>query len=446
MRLSRPAVAVAIEALSWIEYEGLSERAAFARAAKQLQVSESDQLRAAQSLILETERRRNFIDFLIRQAMQDRFDFQSLQHGVKSLLRLFCYSAKFRREGARDDLRILEEGRSVLGWEVLHPIEPVFGRILALDPAEASRLPYDEGLALQLFHPRWFLSACTFMLGRSTTLQLAHSNMRQASSYIRINTLRGSEAEWLREIEKSGIITEPVQGVPLAYKVLSRRPIVRTRPYAQGGIAVQDKASILAGVVADPAPGDQVLDVCAAPGGKTAHLAQLMQNKGTICSVDRSSSRLSFWKNEMSRLGVQIAHPIVADATKSIPAAAVSDVVIVDPPCSNTGTFWKSPAAKWTTDPARIHQATKTQLSILENASRLVRVGGALVYSTCTIMAVEDEHVIQRFLRLNPDFQLVETSPRFGLPGLYGLDASQRFYTHIHDCNGHFICKMTRIS
>ncbi len=102
MRLSRPAVAVAIEALSWIEYEGLSERAAFARAAKQLQVSESDQLRAAQSLILETERRRNFIDVLIGQAMQDGFGFASLQHGVKSLLRLFCYSAKFQQRGVRD--------------------------------------------------------------------------------------------------------------------------------------------------------------------------------------------------------------------------------------------------------------------------------------------------------------------------------------------------------
>lgn len=444
MSVSRASIAVAIEALSWIDYEGLSERAAFSRATRQLHISQKDQLRAAHSLILETERRRNFIDFLIRQAIQDRFDFASLQHGVRSLLRLFCYSAKFQQRGAEEHLRILEEGRSVLGWRVLRPFECIFGRILSSSPAEISLSP-DDALALQLFHPRWFLSACTLMLGRDPTLQLIRGNMRQPPTYIRINTLHGSEEEWLRKLEKSGIRIEPVQEVAQAYRVLSKQSIVGTQSYTQGGIAVQDKASMLAGLVADPAPGDQVLDVCAAPGGKTAHLAQLMENRGTIYSIDKSPSRLSFWNDEMSRLGVEIAHPIVADAAESIPVVTESDVVIVDPPCSNTGTFWKSPVTKWTIDPQQIERAAKIQLAILENASRLVRPGGSLVYSTCTIMTTENEYVIQRFLRLNPDFQLVEADPRLGIPGLHGLEASQRFYPHIHDSNGQFICKMMRI-
>jgi len=170
-----------------------------------------------------------------------------------------------------------------------------------------------------------------------------------------------------------------------------------------------------------------------------------MHNNGVIYSIDRSVSRLSFWKNEMSRLGVQIASPIVADA-KSIPASNEGDVVILDPPCSNTGTFWKSPATKWAIDPARIRQISATQSAMLESASKLVRVGGALVYSTCTILAEENEYVVTRFLRLNPDFQLVQGNPRIGFPGLYGLDASQRLYPHTHECNGHFICRMMRVN
>jgi 16S rRNA (cytosine967-C5)-methyltransferase len=221
---------------------------------------------------------------------------------------------------------------------------------------------------------------------------------------------------------------------------------VQTRPYREGGITIEDKASVLAGLVAAPEPGNQVFDICAAPGAKTAHLAQLMHNEGMIYSVDKSISRLSLWKNEMSRLGVQIAYPIAADAAKQIPANIEGDVVILDPPCSNTGTFWKSPAAKWTADPGRIHQNKRTQSAMLENASRFVRVGGTLVYSTCTILAEENEHVVSRFLRLNPDFQLAQANPRIGLPGLYGMDACQRLYPHVHECNGHFICRMMRVS
>lgn len=447
MRVVRNAVALAIEALSWMEYEGLSERAAFARASRQLQVTEIGQLRTAQLLILETTRRRNFIDYLIENAVGSQFDPDSLQHGMRSFLRLFCYWAKFH--GASDDdlARILRAARSVLGWRALHPIEPVFGRILALDLREATaRLSSDDALALNLFHPAWFLSTCTFLLGRSAALKLMRRNLGRASSYIRVNTLRGNEGTCLREIEKAGIEMKPVEHLPLTFKVLSsKRPIVRTEPYRRGRIVVQDKGSILASMVAAPRPGDSVLDLCAAPGAKTTHLAQLMQNRGAIYSIDKSSARMSLWRQEVSRLGVEIAHPLLADATKPLPTKVEADVVVLDPPCSNTGTFWKSPGTKWVVTAERVRQLAETQWAMLENASRFVSQGGTLLYSTCTILAEENEQIVNRFLRVNPDFEAVDSSPRIGLPGLYGSDKSQRLYPHIHDCNGHFLSKMRRI-
>jgi 16S rRNA (cytosine967-C5)-methyltransferase len=441
------ALALAIEALSWMEHEGLSERAAFARAMRQLRVTQPDQLRTAQLLILETSRRRNFIDYLIQKAFGARFDPNSLQHGITSFMRIFCYWAKFHGASDNDLVRILHAARSVLGWKTMYPSEYLFGRILASDLREATAgLSADEALALDLFHPAWFADACTGLLGRSAALKLMRRNLRAASSYIRLSTLRGSEEACLREIERAGIKVEPVDKLPLTFKVLSsNRPIVRTEPYRDGRIVVQDKGSILASVVAAPKPGEIALDICAAPGAKSTHLAQLMQNKGVIYSIEKSPDRMSFWRKEVSRLGVEIAHPLLADARKPLPINVEADVVVLDPPCSNTGTFWKSPAAKWVVTPQRVRQLAETQWAMLENAARFVREGGTLVYSTCTVLAEEDEQIVNRFLRVNPDFKAVDSSPRLGLPGIYGLEKSQRLYPHVHDCNGHFLSKMKRV-
>ena len=440
------AVALAIEALSWMEHEGLSERTAFARASRQLGITRMDQLKTAQLLIMETTRRRSLIDYLIQGAIGREFDLDALQHGIASFVRLFCYWTKFHMADEHDVIRVLRAARAVLGWRVLQPIEPGLGRILALDIfEEMRRLPHDEAEALSLFHPAWFVSASAFVLGRPAALKLMRRNAQRASSYIRVNTLLGGEEACLREIDEAEIKLEPVQNLPLAFKVLSsRRPIVKTKAYRRGSLVVQDKASILASAVARPRPGDSVLDLCAAPGAKTTHLAQLMENKGAIYSIDKSSARMSFWKREVSRLGATIAYPLLADASKPLPTKMQVDVVLLDPPCSNTGTFWKSPAEKWTATPERVHALARTQRAMLENASRYVRERGTLVYSTCSILAEENERNVNSFLTVNPDFKVVDSSPMIGLSGLCGLEKSQRLYPHIHDCNGHFLCKLER--
>ena len=442
----RDAVALAIETLSWMELEELSERTAFARASRQLGITEANQLRTAQMLVLETTRRRNLIDYVVRKALGEQSDLDSIQHGIASFLRLFCYWTKFHGADERDVARFLGAARSALGWRVLEPTEIVLGRILAFEIVEETKkLPCDEAFALNVFHPTWFVTTATYLLGRRSALKLMERNAHRASSYIRINTLLRDEEACLRDIAEEGIDAEPVQNLPLALKVLSsKRPVVQTKPYRLGKIAIQDKASILASVLASPKPGDLVLDVCAAPGAKTAHLAQLMENKGTICSIDKSPTRMSFWRREVSRLGVRIAHPLLADARNSFPTNMKFDVVLLDPPCSNTGTFWKSPAEKWSITPERVHALARTQRAMLENASQLVRAGGTLVYSTCSILAEENELVINGFLAVNPDFRSVDSSPKLGLPGLYGSERSQRLYPHTHECNGHFLSKIKR--
>jgi len=216
--------------------------------------------------------------------------------------------------------------------------------------------------------------------------------------------------------------------------------------YARSGeVVIQDLATIVASVVASPRPGDIVLDLCAAPGNKTGHLAALMNNRGEIISVDVSAKRMIQWKKDMKRLGCVIASPVISDASR-LDFHAEADVVLVDPPCSNSGVFARNPSAKWRVTPARIRSLTIRQATILRSASEHVRAGGTLVYSTCSILPEENEDVISHFMRINPEFRMEKQTPFLGSLGLKGFEVFQRFYTHLHNCNGYFIAKLRRMN
>jgi 16S rRNA (cytosine967-C5)-methyltransferase len=187
-----------------------------------------------------------------------------------------------------------------------------------------------------------------------------------------------------------------------------------------------------------------VLDVCAAPGAKTTYLAQLMQNRGGICSVDYSLRRMQVWRKEVSRMGVKIAEPVMADACVSLPFALEADVVVLDPPCTSTGVFAKQPSAKWRLTPRSIEKMTDIQWRMINNCAEKVKSGGVLTYSTCSITVEENEMIVERFLKRHPEFSLAEITPKLGVPGLRGLDRCQRLYPHIHESNGFFIAKLLK--
>jgi 16S rRNA (cytosine967-C5)-methyltransferase len=188
-----------------------------------------------------------------------------------------------------------------------------------------------------------------------------------------------------------------------------------------------------------------VLDVCAAPGGKTGHLAQLMENRGRILSMDFSERRLDIWRREMTRLGVENAVPVLGDARKPRAFPDVeADLVLVDPPCTGTGTFNRTPSGKWRLTSRSIDRMRLIQRKILYNCADHVAEGGSIVYCTCSVTAEENEMVIRDFLQVHGDFELVEAEPRLGLPGLMGQEYAQRLYPHIHRCNGFFLARLAR--
>jgi 16S rRNA (cytosine967-C5)-methyltransferase len=445
----RDAWALAIEALVWMERKGFSERLALIRAAKRLNVSDPGTHGLAHKLVFEATRRQNFLDHMLNAVLKQRA-LSEFPPKVRAFLRLYVYEVKVTGADSYDKAAaVAKVGRSLLGWRRLRDAEEALGWLLGLEPTKALRgLSDTEITSLRLFQPHWYVKYCFKLLGRHEALRYFESTLSSPPTYVRLNTLKMPEDECLAHLIRDGVTLEKVNGLQHTYSVVSQRsPLVRTASFRDGLFFIQDKASSLASEVAGPDPGMTVVDVCAAPGAKTTHLAQLMDNRGVIYAVDYSRRRTELWKHQVHRMGVNIAMPIVADAYHPLPLHGVeADLVMVDPPCTSSGAFGRMPSAKWRLSKRSVRRMTTVQWRILNNASEYVKEGGSLVYSTCSITVEENELLIERFLSWHPEFQPVDTAPRLGLPGLRGQQHSQRLYPHVHDCNGFFIAKLEKQS
>jgi len=225
--------------------------------------------------------------------------------------------------------------------------------------------------------------------------------------------------------------------------LLTGSPSIFAKYFEKGLFQVQDLASFLAVKAADPVPGDDVLDLCAAPGGKTATLAQLMKNRGRIISVDYSRSRMASWRSETERLGVKIASPLIGDAS-NLGLNSDFDLVIVDPPCTGTGILDRNPRMKWHLSPKLVQKFSLLQSRMLEESSRYVRPGGRVLYCTCSLTLEENELVLSRFLSSHAEFEARPILEGYGSPGLQGQNNCRRFYPHRDRTAGYFIARLER--
>jgi len=445
--LLKDAWTLAIEALSWIELQNLNERLALTKTARQLNITDTSAKGLAYRLVYETIRRKNYLDSLINHALKpnttDDYDL-----GVLAFLRLYVYKISLERKGDahREAVEIARMGRSILGWQTLQPIEKALGTLLSLQQDKVlQKSDDDEKVALQTYHPTWFVKYCFKLFGRSEALKFLSSSQNFLPIYVRVNTLITEEEKAIETLQREGVRVEKVHELSHVYRVVhTEHPLAGTNSFKEGFFSVQDIASCLAVEVAAPKPDTTVLDVCCAPGSKTTHLAMLMQNKGTICSLDYSLRRMKVWKHSVNRNGVKNTLPIIADARKPLPFKKTADLIILDPPCTSTGVFARAPSAKWRLTPQSIPKMAEVQWQMLKSCAGRVAGGGWLVYSTYSITVEENEMLIEGFLRLYPEFRLAETNPWIGLPGLRGLTGCQRLYPHIHDCNGSFIAKLEK--
>jgi 16S rRNA (cytosine967-C5)-methyltransferase len=447
--LLKEAWTLAIETLSWMEMRKLSERLALAKTVKQLSIKDADAVRLANMLVCETVRRQNFIDNFINNALKPE-SLNEFNLGVQAFLRLYVYQTRIAKNWAKVDVEEAENiaklARSILGWGVLRKVEHVLGVLLTQKPASILEgLNDEERIGLLTFHPTWFVKYCFKLFGRREAITMLEANMQPPPTYIRLNTLKADENEVLQKLSEEEIKVEKVEELRYAYKVIAtKQPLTRTASFREGVFYIQDKASCFAAEAANPKPRMAVLDVCAAPGAKTTYLAQLMQNCGVIYSVEYSKRRMDVWKSEVAHMGVEIAVPIIADACNPLPFAIEADIVVLDPPCTSTGSFGKLPSAKWRLTRRSVGKMAEIQWRMMNNCAEHVKPEGTLIYSTCSITVEENEMLIERFLKWHPEFSLAEIIPKVGLPGLRGMEKCQRLYSHINQCNGFFIAKLLK--
>ena len=440
---------LAIEALSWMEMQKLSERHALAKTAKQLDISEANAIRLAHMLVYETIRRQNFIDAFIDNVLEPK-TLSEFSLGVQAFLRLYVYQTRIARNWSKIDIEEAENiaklARAILGWETLQKVETVLGVLLIQKPTEIfAGVSDEERIGLLTFHPSWFVKYCFKLFGRSEAIAMLEANTQPLPTYITLNTLKTSDDEIVEKLTEEGVRVEKVEQLRHLYKVVSvEKSLTQTKSFQKGLFSIQDKSNCQLIEVANPKPGATVLDICAARGAKTTCLAQLMQNRGIIYAIDYSRNKMTTWKTEVTRTGVKIAEPILADACKPLPITIEADIVVLNPPCTNTGLFGAMPSAKWKLSSRYIDRMSVIQWQMLNGAAESTQSKGTLIYSTASVMVEENEVLIEKFLKWHPEFSLAEATPKIGSPGLRGLEKCQRLYPHIHQCNGFFIAKMLK--
>lgn len=261
---------------------------------------------------------------------------------------------------------------------------------------------------------------------------------------IRVNTLKVTRETLVSELETYGAV--PTLFSPLGIVLCNPQGVLESKWFKEGMFQVQDEGAQLVGFLFSPKPGERVLDLCAAPGGKTTHFAQMMENRGEIVAVDVSEKRLRFLEENCKRLGVEIVRPLRHDLRTPLPFKAEGfDRVFLDAPCSGLGVIRRNPDLKWRCTPKEILRLSDLQMRLLFEASRHVKLGGFLMYSTCTLTYEENQRVVETFLQKQKDFELID------LRGAFRLDLS--FFTpegyflslpHLHGTDGFFAVLMQK--
>lgn len=241
--------------------------------------------------------------------------------------------------------------------------------------------------------PDWLVKDWLDEFGRETTEELAAASALEAATTFRANTLKESAEVLQARLKKAGIETTKATTIPEELTVIGGGAFYRTKAFLEGRFTLQDPASMLASHLVEPKAGERILDMCAAPGGKTTHLAQLSADEGMIVAADHQRRRLYRLEENVARLEVRSARAVVMDG--GVPCfGPVFDRVLVDAPCSGLGTLRRHPDLKWHTNPAAVKRLAAQQRALLRSAAALCRPGGTVVYSVCTIGAAETTAVV----------------------------------------------------
>lgn len=296
-----------------------------------------------------------------------------------------------------------------------------------------------ENIALFYSFPNWMVESWLNMFGEEKTIKLCQTFNERPKLCCRINSLKVNHHSLEEKFIKSKIKLRSGRFLDNFYYIESRVDLNRFKPLQEGLIYLQDESSGFPVVLLDPQPGEAVLDLCAAPGGKTTFIAELLKNREKILAVDRSCEKLELLKDNCQRLGINSVRCFCGDARNF--QCKPADRVLVDAPCSGLGVLGRNSDARWKKQKEDLLKLQNLQLEILFNAANLVKKGGVLVYSTCTITKEENECVIKTFLERRRDFKLVDAS-LYVDSELVDESGFVRTFPHTHKMDGSFAARL----
>jgi 16S rRNA (cytosine967-C5)-methyltransferase len=355
---------------------------------------------------------------------------------VQMVLRLGAYQLLFldripQSAAVNESVNLARAFTSRLGRDWSGFVNAVLRAFLRHPPKPWPSMDHDAAQALAIRHsiPNWLSRRWVERLGLASAERACESVSAAPPLTLRVNQLITTRNALLETFLQAGTVAKPTSVSPFGI-LIEQGGLVPSLPgFYEGAFYVEDEAAQLIPPLLDLQPGDTVLDACAAPGGKSTHMADLMRNKGTIYAVDRKEARLDLLRTNCRRLGAQIVVPIIGDirqprewvpmiesarppfVKKANVGRSSVDRILVDAPCSGLGVLRRHPEAKWRKGAQALSRHQALQCQILEAVAPCLRPGGVLVYSTCSTEPEENEDVIERFCRAHAEFQRESVAP-----------------------------------
>lgn len=372
-------------------------------------------------------RNKTYLDYVIRENSKVRFN--RIHKIILSILEMAIYQMYFLDKVP--DYSIVDESVNLAKiYGNKGSISFTNGILRSISKEKALQVTLKnsiDNLSTYYSHPRFYTEYFYDNYGEEFTKKLLKANNEKPPFTIRVNTLKTNKDELIKDLSEAGFDIEETTYVN-ALNVLNPNGIIDTEFFEKGYFYVQDLGSILVSTFLNPRKDSKVLDLCAAPGGKTTHLSELMDNTGEIIACDKSKGKIKLIKENAKRLGCTNISPRVNDA-RVLNEEFINnfDYVLVDAPCSGTGLYRKKPDIKWNKGIDDLKELGVIQLEILNKAKEYVREKGLLIYSTCSLSKIENEDVIENFLKENENFKIKKIRDKDVLKLFPSVDGSDGF-------------------
>lgn len=305
------------------------------------------------------------------------------------------------------------------------------------DPGE-DRIQY---LSVILSHPYWLVKRWSNRFGFEETEKLLAANNERPELSLRINRLKIEPGLFLNQLDAQQIQYRGSSHIDYFVRVKTLSRIAQMDLFRNGMFTIQDESAAFPCLLLGAKPGDRVIDMCAAPGGKTTHIAELMKNEGEVIAIDKYEAKLGLIKASCERLGLHNVRLRAQDATTI--EGETFDGVLVDAPCSGLGVIAKKPDVRWKRDISDIIKLGKLQMDLLQAGATLVRDGGTLVYSTCTTEPEENRHVVAEFLAAHQEFR-IDNAGQFVPHSVVSEDGIVETLPHKHNMDGSFAVRFVK--